>query len=105
MIRVLIQNFKFEAIIGILDFERERKQEILINAKFGADEFIDYAKSCEFIKSSFENEKFLLVEDALNFFATKFKERHSTLKYFYMQIFKPQILSSATVGAEIEINF
>ncbi|MDA3058167.1 dihydroneopterin aldolase [Campylobacter sp. VBCF_05 NA6] len=105
MIQVLIEDLKFDAIVGILDFEREKKQEILVSAKFSADEFIDYAKACEFIKFSFEREKFLLVEDALNFFAKSFKTQYKSLNYFYMKIYKTQILADAKVGAQIEINF
>ena len=100
--RVLIENLEFRTIIGILDFEREKPQLVRICAKFEADEFIDYAKTCTEFEKIFNEQKFELVEDALKFCEAKFKEKFPTLKYFYMKILKPQILQNAVVGVETE---
>lgn len=103
--RILVQNLKFQAILGILDFERQIEQEILVNAKFEADEFIDYAEVCKEIELKFKGQKFLLIEDALKFFENFYKEKFQTLSYFYMQILKPKILPNAVVGVEFEKKF
>lgn len=100
--RILIENLEFECIIGILDFERNSPQPVRICAKFEADEFIDYAKTCTELEKIFKEQKFELIEDALNFCEAKFKKEIHTLKYFYMKILKPKILQNAVVGAEIE---
>ncbi|QKF64099.1 dihydroneopterin aldolase [Campylobacter corcagiensis] len=105
MINVLIEKLEFECIIGLLDFERTKEQKIQISAKFRADEFIDYAEVCSFIKDKFKQEKFMKIEDALAFFEMEFKARFSTLKFFYMKVLKPQILAPAIVGAEISKNY
>ncbi|MSN96165.1 dihydroneopterin aldolase [Campylobacter sp. FMV-PI01] len=105
MITILVEDLEIECIIGLLDFERKIPQKICINAKFRADEFVDYSYVCEVLKDSFENEKFLKVEDGLNFFAKKFKENFKSLGYFYMKIMKPNIILDANVGAEIEMIY
>lgn len=105
MINILIEKLEFDCIIGLLDFERVKEQKVQIWAKFRADEFIDYAKACEFIEDKFKKEKFIKIEDALEFFQREFKAKFSTLEFFYMKILKPQILDSAVVGAEISKNY
>ncbi|MBR2156675.1 MAG: dihydroneopterin aldolase [Campylobacter sp.] len=100
--RILIENLEFECIIGILDFERNSPQPVRICTKFEADEFIDYAKICAELEKIFKEQKFELIEDALNFCKVKFKEKFPTLKYFYMKILKPKILPNAVVGVELE---
>lgn len=105
MITVLIERFEFSCIIGLLDFERESEQKIVVSAKFRADEYIDYALACKIIENSFKKEKFFKVEDALEYFSDKFKKEFKTLNYFYMKILKPEILDLAVVGAEIQRNY
>lgn len=47
--KIDIENLEFKCIIGILDFERVKKQKVIINLSFdydfGKDNFIDYSKS------------------------------------------------------------
>lgn len=105
MITILVENLEFDCIIGLLEFERTRVQKICINAKFRADEFLDYALICEIIETDFKKEKFLKVEDALNFFKSKFKSKFKTLNYFYMKIIKMEIIKNANVGAMIECSY
>ena len=91
MITVLIENLELKTIIGMLEFERTTTQMIKIDAKFQAHEFIDYALACEIIENEFNKNKFVKVEDALN--------------YFFMKIIKKEILQNADVGAMIEEIF
>ena len=46
--KIQISNLTFKAIIGILDFERIKKQKVIINLsfeyEFSKDKFIDYAE-------------------------------------------------------------
>ncbi|AII14126.1 dihydroneopterin aldolase [Campylobacter iguaniorum] len=102
MISVFIENLEFETIIGLLDFERIEKQKITVQAEFRAKEFVDYAKTCEFIQAKFDKKKFGTVESALEYFKTKFKKKFPTLEYFYMKISKVDIIPNAIVGAKIQ---
>ncbi|MCZ6172626.1 dihydroneopterin aldolase [Campylobacter ureolyticus] len=105
MITVLIENLEFKTIIGMLEFERTKAQKIKINAKFQAHEFIDYALVCEILENEFNKNKFVKVEDALNYFCDFFKKKYPTINYFFMKIIKKEILQNADVGAMIEEIF
>lgn len=105
MITVLIENLEFKTIIGMLEFERTKAQKIKIDAKFQAREFIDYALTCEILENEFNKNKFVKVEDALNYFCNFFKKKYPTINYFSMKIIKKEILQNADVGAMIEEIF
>lgn len=105
MITVLIENLEFKTIIGMLEFERTKAQKIKIDAKFQAHEFIDYALVCEILENEFNKNKFVKVEDALNYFCDFFKKKYPTINYFFMKIIKKEILQNADVGAMIEEIF
>lgn len=105
MITVLIENLEFKTIIGMLEFERTKAQKIKLNAKFQAHEFIDYALVCEILENEFNKNKFVKVEDALNYFCDFFKKKYPTINYFFMKIIKKEILQNADVGAMIEEIF
>lgn len=105
MITVLIENLELKTIIGMLEFERTTTQIIKIDAKFQAREFIDYALVCEILENEFNKNKFVKVEDALNYFCDFFKKQYPTINYFSMKIIKKEILQNADVGAMIEEIF
>lgn len=96
--KIIIKDLKISTIIGILEKERENPQEILINATFEADEFIDYALACELICDQFNKNKFMLLEDAILFFQNFFKSKFTTLNSIYFEILKLEILKNAIVG-------
>ena len=63
-----IEDLKFQTIIGILDFERDNEQTILVNLTIDyeyKDKFINYGEVVELIKSYIQKKQFLLIEDAL----------------------------------------
>lgn len=107
MITVIIKELKFKAIIGLLDFERLKEQSVIASAKMTAkdDEFIDYAKACEIIKATVINGRFLTIEEALKSCVLALKSNFAHLKSIRLEITKPDILSDAIVGADIEILF
>lgn len=102
MTTIFIEELKFKTIIGLLDFERITPQYIVVDAKFRAKEFVDYALVCEYLVTEFNNMKFETVEEALKYFRKKFKKIFPTLRYFYMKISKIDIIPNARVGAQIE---
>ena len=107
MIRVIIKELKFRAIIGLLQEERHKEQELLINALMLAfdDEFIDYALACELIKTTIKNGRFKTVEEALKACGDSLKKEFAFLKRLEMEILKIEILPDAIVGAKIELDF
>ncbi len=99
-IAVLIENLRFECIIGVLDFERERAQAVEVSAKFVAGEFVDYGVVCADFRREFAARKFEFIEDALGFFAGFFADKFPTLKRLKIRVVKPQIIAGAQVGAQ-----
>jgi len=96
-----VEDLKFQCIIGILDFERETPQDIIINVsieyQFG-DNFIDYAKVTELIKKIVIEEKFLLIEDAIKNLSKKLKESFPQIDTLNIKITKPSILPDCKVS-------
>lgn len=73
--------------------------------EFEACEFVDYATVCEITQREFNENKFYKVEDALEYFAIKFKATYPSLTKFYMKISKIEIVPNAIVGAKILKNY
>ncbi|MGB3961498.1 MAG: dihydroneopterin aldolase [Sulfurimonas sp.] len=99
--KIHIEDLEFPCIIGILDFEREKEQDIIINLTIDyeyKDEFINYADVVLFIKIHTKKSKFLLLEDALSSLSTKLKEKFPLTNTLSLKITKPSILPDAKVS-------
>ena len=96
-----IEDLKFQAIIGILDFERDKEQDIIVNLRIEykyENEFINYAEVVELIKSYTQKSQFSLIEDALCSLSTKLKKTFPLIKSINLKITKPSILPDAMVS-------
>ena len=99
--KIQITELTFKCIIGILDFERIKKQKVIINLsfeyEFSKDIFINYADVADLVKKTMKKEKFLLLEDAIlhieNLLNTTYK-----IKNLKIQISKPNILKDCIVS-------
>jgi len=100
--KIIINNLEFEAVIGILDFERKYPQKVIVNAEILYEgDFVDYAKVCQIIEKEIKEKKFFLIEDALNYLTDLLKKTFPQIKEVCLQIKKPEILKKAEVGVEI----
>ena len=67
--KIEIEQLTFKCIIAILDFERVKKQKVIINLSFdydfSKDNFIDYSEVANLVKKSMKKNKFELLEDAV----------------------------------------
>jgi len=102
--KILIENLEFEAIIGILEFERKKTQKITVNCEIEYEKkenFIDYAEVCNLIEETIKEEKFELLEDAVDNIEKKLLHKYSQMKSLKLKIQKPEILKNALVGVEI----
>ena len=99
--KIHIEDLRFECIIGLLDFERVKPQEVIINLELDydyADEFINYADLAEMIQENLQEQKYELLETALeNLFALISKKYRKT-KQLYIKITKPDILHNCRVS-------
>ena len=99
--KIEISDLTFKCIIGILDFERIKKQKVIVNISFeysfSKDLFIDYAEISELIKSTMKKEKFLLLEDAILHVQNLLNSSYQ-ISNLYIKISKPNILKDCIVS-------
>ncbi|RXK13351.1 dihydroneopterin aldolase [Halarcobacter mediterraneus] len=101
--KINIENLSFKCIIGILDFERIKKQKVNINIffeyDFKKDYFIDYSEVASRVEKKMKEKKFFLLEDAI-----KYLEKYLNKKYkisnLSIKISKPDILKNCIVSLE-----
>jgi len=102
--KILIENLEFEAVIGILEVERKNKQKLMVNCEIEYEKkqnFIDYAEVCNLIEKTIKEEKFKLLEEAVDNIEKKLLQKYPQMKALKLKIQKPQILKNALVGVEI----
>ena len=99
--KIEISDLTFKCIIGILDFERIKKQRVIINISFeydfSKDFFIDYSEISNLIKSVMKKEKFLLLEDAILHLENLLNNSYQ-ISNLYIKISKPNILKNCIVS-------
>ena len=103
-----IEDLKFQCIIGILDFEREKAQDVILNVTINyeyIDEFINYANVTNILKSTMIEKKFLLIEDALSELSYTLEKEFSKINTLYLKITKPSILPDCRVSVSNTYNF
>jgi dihydroneopterin aldolase len=104
-LRIYLEDFQFQTIIGILPFEREEKQRVVVNLiadyDYKSGVFIDYVQLRDFIKETMDNEKFGLLEDAIEKISCLIYGKFP-VKYLKLKISKPDILDDVDVALEIE---
>lgn len=96
-----ITDLTFKCIIGILDFERIKKQKVIINISFeydfSKDLFIDYSEISALVKKTMKKQKFLLLEDAILYFESLLQNSYKINK-LNIKISKPNILKDCVVS-------
>jgi len=97
-----IEGLKFEVIIGLLDFEREKPQCVIIDLEasydYNTNEFINYADIVTLIKHKLKTEKYLLLEEALLDLKDNLYSTYPQLKTLKLKVAKPNILSDCSVA-------
>jgi dihydroneopterin aldolase len=97
-----IEALTFNAIIGLLDFEREHTQRVIIDLEalypFEEGLFIDYADLTEIITQTIKKGHYELLEDALLELETVILAAYPQISSLYLKITKPDILSHCNVA-------
>lgn len=109
MMTLIIEDFGFKAIVGILKDERLSPQEVIVDAKidyeYNGHGFLDYMKVCKEIKKEFELKKFRLLEEAAISICETLKSKNKNILKISLQIKKPQVRADAKVGVAFEKSF
>lgn len=96
-----IKDLTFNCIIGILDFERIKKQKVVINISFeylySKDYFIDYSIVSKLVKTIMKKKKFELLEDAIVHIEAKLYKLYK-INNLKIKISKPDILKDCIVS-------
>jgi dihydroneopterin aldolase len=107
--QIHIEELTFECIIGLLDFERVTPQKIIVTCKinytYKTDSFINYAEVSQSIASEMKNEKFELIESALEYLSKYLSLHYPDIETLYLKITKPDILDNAIVSVSEKYNY
>lgn len=97
-----IEALTFDAIIGMLDFEREHPQKVTVDVILSYDyddnTFIDYADLCELIEEETKAARFQLLEDALAHLEALIISAYPHMRSLSLKIGKPDIMPNAVVA-------
>ena len=108
MFSIVIKDFSFDTIIGVLDFERVTPQKVIVNIEISynyENKYLDYAKVSEIIKNILQNKKFEILEDSLDYICSYLKNEYPNIISINLEILKPNILKNMVVGAKILKNY
>ena len=101
-----IERLEISAIIGILDFERIKKQTVIVDAHidyyYKENQFINYAEVISIIETMIISKQYQLLEDALSDIQQKIVQRYSQISKLHLKIAKPDIIKNATVALSLE---
>jgi len=107
--QIHIEELTFECIIGLLDFERITPQKVIITCKidytYKENSFINYAEVSQSIVSQMKNQKFELIETALEYLSKHLSLHYPDIEALYLKISKPNILDNAIVSVSEHYNF
>ncbi|WRE36049.1 FolB domain-containing protein [Helicobacter pylori] len=107
---VHIHNLVFEAILGILEFERLKPQKISVNldlfyTQLPNKAYLDYMEIQELIQKMMQEKQYLLIEDALKDLSHALKTRYSAISKLHLKISKLEISPNSQVGASVKICY
>ncbi|MFB1282466.1 FolB domain-containing protein [Helicobacter pylori] len=107
---VHIHNLVFEAILGILEFERLKPQKISVNldlfyTQLPNKAYLDYMEIQELIQNTMQEKQYLLIEDALKDLSHILKTRYKEISELYLKISKLEISPNSQVGASVKICY
>ena len=104
-----IENLTFEVIIGLLDFERERPQQVIINLEasysYNDKQFMDYSDIVLLIQNELKEKRYNLLEDALLGLKTILHTTYPQIDTLFIKISKPKILPQCIVSLSKQWNF
>jgi dihydroneopterin aldolase len=97
-----IDALEFDVIIGLLDFERERPQRVIIDLEasydYSNENFVNYADMVFLIQQELKEKRYKLLEEALLGLKNQLYTSYPQLKTLKLKIAKPDILAKCSVA-------
>lgn len=107
--KIHIEALTFEAIIGLLDFERITPQCIVIHIEIDYDyeenNFINYADVALLIENTIKKEQYILLEEAVLALKVLLSTHYPQMMRLFIKISKPDILDNCKVSLSKTWNF
>ena len=104
-----IEALTFDVIIGLLDFERDRPQRVIIDVEasyeYNDGEFIDYADMVLLMQNELKEKRYELLEDALLGLKEVLYSSYPQIQSLFLKLSKPDILPQCTVSLSKTWNF
>jgi len=104
-----IEDLIFDVIIGLLDFERDKPQRVIVNLEasyeYSDNHFIDYADMVLLIQEKLKTERYELLENALLGLKEVLYTTYPNIQTMHIKISKPNILSQCSVALSHSWNF
>jgi len=103
---IRIDELRFDAVIGLLDFERETEQPVIVDLEIDYDytsgSFLDYAAITDEVVTHIREKRYELLEEALLGLENLLRRRHPEILRLKSRITKPHILPHARVSVALE---
>ena len=104
-----IEDLEFDVIIGLLDFERDRPQRVIIDLEasyeYANKNFIDYADMVFLIQQELKAKRYKLLEEALLGLKTLLCRTYPHIQTLTLKISKPDILPQCSVSLSSSWEF
>ncbi len=100
--KIHIDTLEVYCIIGLMDFEREVEQKVLLDVEilytYKEGSFLDYSKLADQIIQHLKKEKYLLLEEALIGIKALLFKHYPVIEELKLKLSKPNILPHCSVG-------
>jgi len=97
-----IDALTFEVIIGLLDFERDRPQTVIVDLTvdyaYSEDAFIDYGDMVILLQNDLKTKRYTLLEDALLGLKDMLYAAYPQIHMLSIKISKPDIIAECSVA-------
>ncbi|BAF72925.1 dihydroneopterin aldolase [Sulfurovum sp. NBC37-1] len=97
-----IKALTLDVIIGLLDFEREHTQKVIIDTEadydYDEENFIDYADIVILIETELKEKRYELLEEALLGLKSVITTAYPQIETLSLKITKPDILPKCSVA-------
>ncbi len=104
-----IKELTIQTIIGILDFEREKEQNLIIDLEIDYDyvknSFLNYTDIIQEVTSHIKTKKYGLLEDAILELKNSLISKYPQIKTLYIKLTKPDIFENCRVCLSKTWNF
>ena len=104
-----IEALRFDAILGLLPHERETPQPVTVDATltytYRPDAFVDYARVAERIRTTLQEGRFELIEEAIEAIFHDIHRFFPSVETLRVKICKPAVLPDCRVCAEDFVSF